>query len=166
MTIGEASQYQFNVSDDRDIFNVSVVGGLPANTELTRNENVFTLTWELANSQNSRALSFVAYDDLDARASLDPQIQVCACENGGNCTLNGILNSEVNPIILNCECDPGMYKNTITRVYRYDIMSLVHNYGHTHTQHGLEGTVKRMLMVVLRAAVLQGSLAWTILHLA
>ncbi len=35
------------------------------------------------------------------------QIQICGCENGGNCTIDGISETSANPLILICNCPEG-----------------------------------------------------------
>ena len=53
-------------------------------------------------------VSFVAMDVMNASSLLDPQVLVCACQNGGNCTLEGILDQDADPFIMNCVCTEGM----------------------------------------------------------
>ena len=107
MDVGSESIYTFNVTDMDDTFNVSVVGGLPDDSELIRDGNSFEFRWRLMEAGNITVV-FSAVDSMNAGSVLRPTVEICACENDGNCTLEGILGIDaLNPIILNCECPQG-----------------------------------------------------------
>ena len=107
MDVGEESIYTFNVTDMDDTFNVSVIGGLPDDSELIRDGSIFVFQWRLMEVDNI-TVAFSAVDSMMAGSVLRPTVEICACENGGNCTLNGILGIDaLNPIIMNCECPQG-----------------------------------------------------------
>ena len=39
---------------------------------------------------------------------LEPTVEICACANGGSCTRNGLITSNLT-IIMNCQCTEGMH---------------------------------------------------------
>ena len=102
--------YSFNVTDDSNNFTVSLDGGLPSNSQLQQvdNTSVYVFTWSLS-SVGNYSLVFQALDQLGASSVLSVQVQICACERDGNCTLNGLLDTSGNSIVLNCECPAGMF---------------------------------------------------------
>jgi hypothetical protein len=51
-------------------------------------------------------LAFVANDSQGASSIFTPNVEVCACVNGGNCTKDGLLSSDAT-IVLNCVCPEG-----------------------------------------------------------
>ena len=106
--IGQESVYIFNATDEGDSFTVNVIGGLPVNSALDPGPNgtVYTFTWTLMESDNITVV-FSATDSQNATYILTPQVQICRCENNGNCTLDGLLNLEQNPILMNCQCTEG-----------------------------------------------------------
>ena len=111
ITIGQPSVYTFTVMDDGDDVMPMIEMGLPPNAELANNSNTYTLTWLLMSSDLidfNRTIRITVRDSLNASSLLVPQIQICACDSeGGNCTLNGLIDIIANPLILNCECGPG-----------------------------------------------------------
>ena len=105
VTIGQTSLYQFTV-DDTDVFKVGVVGGIPTGGSLAGSQRAFTFTLTLTHVQNV-SLTFFAVDSLNATSLLSVQVQVCGCQNGGNCTLRGLIGTDGSSLILNCECNKG-----------------------------------------------------------
>lgn len=112
VSIGEESSYTFNATDDHGNFTLMVEGGLPSNATLRSTGDSYTLTWmfgtpvdELHNF--NRTIRITARDSLNASSLLAPQLRICACGEGGNCTTEGLLNISINPLILNCDCTPG-----------------------------------------------------------
>lgn len=99
--------YTFNVTDDGGNFNVSLLGETPDNTELVTDGTMYTFRWMLASPDNI-SVAFTAVDNLQARSVIDPQVEICACENGGTCTLDGVLDLDADPIVMNCECPEGI----------------------------------------------------------
>ena len=120
---GEESIYAFNVTDS-DNFTVSVMGETPFNASLETVGTVYTFRWVLASPDNI-SVAFSAVDSLLARSVLNPQVEICACENSGTCTLDGILDLDADPIVMNCECPEGiMYVCMYVCMYVY---MYVHN---------------------------------------
>ena len=100
--------------DDQNEATISIVNDLPNNAYLFNNgSGLYTLRWLIdlptADLPNfNRTLSIVATDNLNATTLLTPQIQICACDpQGGNCTLEGLIDVMSNPLTLNCECGLG-----------------------------------------------------------
>lgn len=50
---------------------------------------------------------FSAVDSQEAVTTYTPRVQVCACQNNGNCTLEGATVID-DIIIMNCICSPGI----------------------------------------------------------
>ena len=114
ITIGQPSVYVFTLMDDNDnVVQPMIEGGLPQNANLTRDGNMYTLTWLLMSADLvdfNRTIRITARDSLNASSLLVPQLQICACDSaGGNCTLEGLIDIVANPLILNCECSLGKW---------------------------------------------------------
>ena len=107
VTVGQTSLYQFTV-DDTDVFKVGVVGGIPTGGSLAGSQRTFTFNLTLPSVQNV-SLTFFAVDSLNATSLLSVQVQVCGCQNGGNCTMSGLLGTDGPGLILNCECNKGEF---------------------------------------------------------
>ena len=108
MKVGEPSAYQFSVIDDRDSYDVGVVGGIPSGSNLTNDQGIYIFTWILQQIQNI-SLTFYAVDSLNATAQLSIPVLICACQNGGNCTLNGLIDVGIKSVVMMCECSKGVY---------------------------------------------------------
>lgn len=107
VALDSISRYIFNVTDANG-FNVSL-GNELLDEYLTQDGDIFTFTWNHTEFDNT-TLMFIATDSLGAIAFLQPQLLVCPCQNNGNCTTGGLLNTATNPLLMNCLCNPGMYK--------------------------------------------------------
>lgn len=110
--LGEESYYTFNVTDDHNNFTLMVEDGLPDNATLYKDGGAYTLTWTFISSHDqlsnfNKTIQIIARDELNATSLLAPQIHICACGDGGNCTSEGLLNTSVNPLILDCNCNEG-----------------------------------------------------------
>ena len=107
VTVGQQTQYTFTVTDPGDTFIVGVIGGLPISSELiNQGEGVVAFVWALQQPTNM-SLTFFARDSLNASSTLSPRLEVCACANGGECTLDGVLSTDDNTVIMNCLCTEG-----------------------------------------------------------
>ena len=110
IVLGEEARFTFNVTDDKNMYNVTVTGGLPVNSALTSTPmdgySEYLFTWNHHEAVNT-SLSFEAKDELDAVSMLIVQVYICACQNGGNCTLNGVFSSH-STVVLNCICPEGI----------------------------------------------------------
>ena len=108
MKVGKPSVYQFSVIDDGDTYTVGVVGGTPAGSNLTYDQGIYSFTWILQQVQNV-SLTFYAVDSLNATSQLTITVLICACQNGGNCTLNGSIDANARSVVMTCKCSKGMY---------------------------------------------------------
>ena len=110
VVLEEETQLTFNVTDDKNNFTVSVPNGLPMGATLTSNTvngvTEYTFSWTLYELVDV-SLIFEARDELNAVAVLNVQVQICACKNGGNCTLEGLLSITNETVVLNCQCPDG-----------------------------------------------------------
>ena len=114
-TVGEESVYTFTVSSDSENINVIILHEgeetLPSGVQLNNPDgNSWTVTWTPADSTSELNLTIVAADlNMNNISSIfNPVVQLCACENGGNCTTDGLLVNDFSFIILNCNCPEGM----------------------------------------------------------
>ena len=112
VTIGEESVYNFALTDDRDdSIEVNIEGGfIEYELTLVPNSNNFTYTVTLVdttNVSNISTLIFSANDSMSAVGVLSPRLEICACQNGGNCTQEGILGTVNNVVVLQCTCPGG-----------------------------------------------------------
>jgi len=113
-TVGEESVYTFTVTSDSDNINVMVLQNegedmLPDGVALSNDISVYNITWTADNSTVLN-LTIVATDPSNQNVSsmFTPTIQLCACQNGGNCTTDGLLNTDLTFVVLNCNCPAGM----------------------------------------------------------
>ena len=123
-TVGEESVYTFTVSSDsQNIIVIILHEGeemLPSGVQLSNPDgDSYTITWTPNNNTNVLNLTIVAMDPNNENISsfFDPVVQLCACENGGNCTTNGLLANDFSFIVLNCECPEGKLNYRIVFVY-------------------------------------------------
>ena len=112
-TVGEESVYTFTVTSDSDNINVMVLQNegedmLPDGVALSNDISVYNITWTADNSTVLN-LTIVANDPSSGNVSsmFTPTVQLCGCKNGGNCTTNGLLNTDTTYVVLNCECPAG-----------------------------------------------------------
>ena len=109
VTLGQESVYTFTVVDQGD-FTVGVVEGLPQGATLEDNGGgEYTFRWTLVNTTIINPLGFQAIDGEGAASLLSPQLDMCLCANGGECTLDGVLNTALPVVIMNCYCPGGQY---------------------------------------------------------
>lgn len=104
--LGQESVYVFNATDQGDNFTVTINGDRPVNSSLENSGSVYTFSWTLRELANA-SVSFMATDSFGAVSMLDPQVQICACENSGSCTVEGLSSTTGDPLLLNCECTQG-----------------------------------------------------------
>lgn len=107
VNLGEESTFILFVEDPGDEFTLSVRGGLPENSVLEEtDEGEFEFRWTLQEI-TTEPLVFIANDTRGASSVFVPTVEVCACVNGGNCTLDGLLTSDAT-VVMNCVCSDGM----------------------------------------------------------
>ena len=106
VNVGEESLFTLYVVDPGDEFTLKIEGGLPENSvleEITDGEYAFR--WNLQQIA-TKPLVFIANDTRGAASVFIPTVEVCACSNGGICTLDGVLNNNAT-VVMNCLCSDG-----------------------------------------------------------
>ena len=113
-TVGEESVYTFTVSSDSQNINAIILHEgeetLPSGVQLNNpDDDSYTITWSPADNTSVLNLTIVAVDPNLANISsiFNPVVQLCACENGGNCTTDGLLVTDFSFVVLICECPGG-----------------------------------------------------------
>lgn len=108
VTVGQEAIYNFTVVDGEYSFTVEVVGGLPVGAALEdRGGGMYYFIWNLASVEDVQSAEFLACNTEGACSMLMPQLEVCACMNEGNCSLDGVLNTTTPVVLLNCFCPDG-----------------------------------------------------------
>ena len=107
--VGSQTTYYFTVTDDGDeppmVF---VLGNQPESAVLNQmDEQTYQYSFTL-NEPVGFNLSFVASDNMEATSLLDPQMRVCGCASAADCTMLGVLAPSADPLVLECDCSPGM----------------------------------------------------------
>ena len=122
-TVGEESVYTFTVSSDSENINVIILHEgeetLPSGVQLNNPDgDSWTITWTPADSTSALNLTIVAVDlNMNNISSFfNPVVQLCACENGGNCTTDGLPVNDFSYITLNCDCPAGMLSHMLTHL--------------------------------------------------
>lgn len=107
ITVGQESAFSIIVMDTGDNFTLTVLGGLPQNSDLEdKGEGEYIFRWNLQ-EVTTKPLVFAANDSRGASSTFIPIVEVCACVNGGNCTQEGLLSSNAT-VVLNCMCPEGI----------------------------------------------------------
>lgn len=106
VNLGQESVFILFVVDSGDNFTLSVQGGLPDDSVLEEiSEGEYAFRWTLQ-QVTTEPLVFIANDSRGAASVFIPNVEVCACVNGGNCTLDGLLTNNAT-IVMNCQCPKG-----------------------------------------------------------
>ena len=106
--IGQMNISHFTVQDTDDNIIVNVLGEISP-TELTIVSNggcQYSLLYRPAVVSND-TLTLIATDPHNASATFSPSLHFCACSNGGNCTLEGLVLSDAQTLTMNCVCSEG-----------------------------------------------------------
>ena len=119
-TVGEESVYIFTVSSDSENINVIILHKgeeiLPSGIQLNNPVGEhYIVTWTPADNTSVLLLTIVAANlDMNNIISFfNPIVQLCACENGGNCTTDGLPVNDFSFVLLNCECPEGIIMHII-----------------------------------------------------
>ncbi len=107
VNLNRPSIYTFTVVDSAHPFTVEVLKELPAGAVLEEEQGMYTFRWTLDSVTDIQAVAFQAKNSEGAASLLSPRLEVCACVNEGNCTLDGVLNTTVAVIVMNCDCPNG-----------------------------------------------------------
>ena len=99
--------------DSGDEVTLSMLGGLPEGSTLEEiDEGEYVFRWTLQ-EVTTKSLVFIANDSARASSMFAPIVHICACLNGGICTLNGPISGSTT-IIMNCNCNEGISTCTCT----------------------------------------------------
>ena len=107
VNVGQMSTYMFTVTDETDSITVTVQG--PENLDsysLTSDANTYSFSWTVTEIAQV-SVTFVATDPMNAVSTHSPRVEICACQYNGTCTLGGVLSTDGNAVIMECECLPG-----------------------------------------------------------
>ena len=107
--VGQMNIFNFTVLDTDDSIIVNVLGEISP-TELTIVSNggsQYSLHYHPAAVSNE-TLTVIATDPHNASATFSPSLHFCACSNGGNCTLEGLVLSDAPTLTMNCACSDGI----------------------------------------------------------
>ena len=116
--VGVESLFTIVVEDPGDEFTLTVVGGLPPSSELEESERGnYIFHWNLQ-EVTMFPLRFIANDSRGASSVFVPNVEICACVNGGNCTREGLLSNNAT-VVLNCMCPEGMIKIIFEIILQY-----------------------------------------------
>ena len=99
--------FTLTVVDPGDEFTLSTQGGLPQGSTLEKiAEGEYVFHWNLQEI-TTEPLVFVANDTAGASSTFVPTVEICACVNQGNCTLDGLQTSGAT-VVMNCHCNEGI----------------------------------------------------------
>ncbi|XP_064384249.1 uncharacterized protein LOC135333252 isoform X3 [Halichondria panicea] len=106
VTIGVEAIFDLKVNDSNgDAFSLHVQStALPGRWTLnnvTATDYIFR--WSLF-EVTSEQLVFVSTDSGGSSSTFIPRVEICACVNGGNCTLSGVRNGNAT-LVMNCYCN-------------------------------------------------------------
>ena len=83
-----------------------MLDGLPQGSTLQKvDDGEYVFQWTLK-EVTTNPLVFIANDTAGASLTFAPVVHICACVNGGNCSLNGPLSGS-STIVMNCICNEG-----------------------------------------------------------
>ena len=137
--VGQNNVFNFTVEDTDSNITVGLVGGLPTGASLVNiGGNQYSVHYRPTVVTNNETLTIVATDPHGASSIITPTLYICACANGGNCTLEGLPSSDAKAIVMNCACSQGDYSNVMP----------CNNYCEFVLQLILVDFVRRIMMVV------------------
>jgi hypothetical protein len=119
VTLNQESSFAISVVDTGPV-SFSITTGEENGGVLSRSDSdnsLYVFTWT-PTAVTQEPVVFVATDDLDASSQYEPQIGFCQCLNGGECTMQGLLDQMANPVDLNCLCASG--NSNYSLVYEFD----------------------------------------------
>ena len=109
------SVYSLTVTDPGDNITLTLQEQ-PQNSNLKlAGDGEYTFYWNLS-EPTTEPLVFIATDMSGASTSFVPTVEVCACVNGGNCTLDGVVTSN-STVVLNCQCPQGKFIQDIDMLW-------------------------------------------------
>ena len=87
--------YQFSIEDASNSPLVGVVGGIPSGANLTSYQGSYEFTWILNSLFLNDSLEFYATNSINETTQYAVQVQICNCQNGGHCSSNGLVGSNM-----------------------------------------------------------------------
>ena len=116
--------FNFTVQDTDDSIIVNVLGEISP-TEFTIVSNggsqySAAVLYHPAAVSNE-TMTLIATDPHNASATFSPSLHFCACLNGGNCTLEGLVLSDVPTLTTNCACSEGIRTVYMSNNYGYKL---------------------------------------------
>ena len=105
--IGQMNIFNFTVQDADGNIIVNVLGEVSP-TELiivNKGGNQYSLHYR-PTAVSNKTMTLIA-DPHNASATFTPSLHFCACLNGGNCTLEGLVLSDAQTLTMNCACSEG-----------------------------------------------------------
>ena len=107
VTTGQSALYSFTATDSGSVTVVPAVQGLASNIyTFSTDNNTYSFSLTLMEPTNI-SVSFIATDDMNAVSTISPRVEICACQNEGVCTLDGILAADTSSVDMRCECPEG-----------------------------------------------------------
>ena len=105
--LGRESVYSFTVSDVGDTFTLMVDASAADESFIVdEGTGMYSFHWNIQTIANL-SLTIIATDSAGVSSQLIPQLLVCGCTNGGECTLNGVLDLIAPVVVLACICPEG-----------------------------------------------------------
>ena len=100
--------FNFTVQDTDDSIIVNVLGEISPTgfTIVSNGGSQYSVLYHPAAVSNE-TMTLIATDPHNASATFSPSLHFCACSNGGNCTLEGLVLSDAPTLIMNCACSEG-----------------------------------------------------------
>ena len=123
ITIGMDASYTFTVVDDNS-FTVGLVN-MPAGSQILESGQMYTFQWTVSDIDDVIPLTFYARDSMDATTILSPTVEVCACQNNGECTSDGAVTID-NVATLNCLCSQGTQNILQSLHFKRNIVSCLY----------------------------------------
>ena len=126
------------VTDPGDNFTLRLDGGLPENSVLEKiSRNNYIFRWNLQ-AVTDRSLVFIATDTRDASSTYMPRVEICACKNGGICTLTGVV-SDKPTVVMNCQCSEGESYTFYALMYKPLLISWIIAYTGNYCEEDRDG---------------------------
>ena len=118
-TVGKESNYIASITSSVGFITFALNGtigsdSLPSNMRSEINSTTLSLLWTPLHRNENFVLYVISYVEVEdtptAYSLFRPQIQLCDCQNGGECTTDGVLQFDQSYILLQCLCLTGRKK--------------------------------------------------------
>ena len=115
--VGQNNVFNFTVEDIDSNITVGLVRGLPTGASIVSNGgSQYSVHYRPTVVTNNETLTIIATDPHSASSTITPRLYLCACANGGSCTLEGLPSSDAKAVIMNCDCSQGNYSTVEAHV--------------------------------------------------